>query len=477
MPPKKNANKKELENKKKKPETETDTETEPESVTDTVSESPSRRDEEKEEVEINVDNQPLCFEIPKIKENIFNSEPNIQISENINYPRFEYGFHHFIHQSKNYFNDETNKFEGKKKVWNVLNRYEPTIDNFSKSISDISKDYFKGTSKVEIVNYSFYKLWELLMYYDLVDLKKDSFVSGHILDNAGGFTQATMYYRDMFSNKSKNDKYNYISFKNNQIRKVEDNEIDKKLSDEKKVDVVKSEDDVKQNCDLITANGSFGNMNENLQEQEAPTMLVYEILAAMKNLKKNGNFVCRFLETFTDITIKIIAILSVLFDNVQFSKPLMSKLSSTERYAICTGFKFSENDKDLKKYISVLENIYEKMQKRKEGNNVVNIFMDFKIPRELIVSITNMNVIISNEHLKNINIIISFIRNQVYSGEEYHDKRNEQIEGAKYWTDLYLPKEDKIDSTRKKTEKIMEEALSITKERSKELNKTLVAVM
>jgi 23S rRNA U2552 (ribose-2'-O)-methylase RlmE/FtsJ len=491
MAPKKIGIKKELENKKKpKPETESESESEStvtattesettESET-TESETPETKETEKEQsdniAEIDIKTQPLCFEIKKIKENIFNFKQNIQLSENINYPKFEYGFHHFIHQSKNYINDETKKFEGKKKVWNVLNRYEPVIDNYQQGIAEISKDYFKEISKVDIVNYSFYKLWEIFMYFDLIDLKQDGITTAHILDNTGAFTQATMFYRDMFSKKSKNDKYNFINYKEGTINNIVTIDIDKKLSDDKRIIITKSSDDIKQKCDLITADGGFGEMNENLQEQESPTMLIFEILSAIKNLKKNGHFVCKFIETFTDITLKIISILAFLFDNIYFVKPLLSKLSSSERYVVCMNFKYGENDKELKNVISILENMLDQMMKRKEGSNVVDMFSDFKIPKEIIVSISNMNVMFSNEHFRNISGIITFIRNQVYSGEEYHEKRNEQIEGTKYWTNLYLPKPENIDNARKKIKKLSEESLNISNKNMRKLNKSLIEV-
>ena len=173
---------------------------------------------------------------------------------------------------------------------------------------------------------------------------------------------------------------------------------------------------------------------------------------------------------------KIISLLSNLFDNVYFSKPLLSKLSSCEKYAVCMNFKYNENDKELKKCISMLENIGGLIKKQKESN-VVDIFSDFKVPREMIVSVTNMNIIFSNQHLKNINNIVTFIRNQVYSGEEYHDKRNEQIEGTKYWTGFYLPKPDDINKTRDKAQTIMKKSLSMTENERKLLNSKLVDIV
>jgi 23S rRNA U2552 (ribose-2'-O)-methylase RlmE/FtsJ len=480
MPPKKNTEKKDV---KKEIKEEIKKEIKKEIIESSDLESKDNKKEEKEEKEeIDVRVYPLCFKISESKKLIFDSVDNVQFSENINYPKFEYGFHHFIHQSKNYLNDETKKFEGKKKVWNVLNRYGTSIDNYSQSITDISKTYFESVSKIEVINNSFYKLWELFMYYDLVDFKKENFISAHITDNAGAFAQSTIYYRDIFSKKaSKNDKCYNVELKENEIKNVIIQEVDKKFSDfyekEKRFISVKSEDEIKQKCDFVTADGGFGEMNENLQEQESTGLVLYEILSAIKILKKGGNFICRFTETFTNISIKIISLLTNLFNDVSFSKPLLSNLSSCEKYAICMNFKYNENDKDLKKCISVLENIIGTIKKQKD-NNVVDIFSEFNINnnRELIISVTNMNIIFSNQHLKNINNIITFIRNQVYSGEEYHDKRNEQIEGTQYWTGFYLPKSDEINKIREKAQSIMQKSLSMAENEKKLLNNKLILI-
>jgi 23S rRNA U2552 (ribose-2'-O)-methylase RlmE/FtsJ len=482
MPPKKNTEKKD--NKITKQEKEIQIQKKDETKQEKEDET-NEKDEEYLDIDINI--FPLCFyiDLDSAKKNyIFEQSDKItvQTSENINYPQFEYGFHHFIHQSKNYLNDETKKFEGKKKVWNVLNRYEPIIDNYQQTMIEIVKKYFESNlnNKLEITNYSFYKLWELFMYYDLTDLKKENFISAHLLDNAGAFTQATTFYREMFAKKNNdNDKHYFIEYENNSINNVHIQEINKKFMDyyekEKKLIYVKSEEQIKIKCDLVTADGGFDDMNENLQEQESPDLILHEILSAIKILKKGGTFIFKFFETFTDVSIKIFILLSNLFAKIQICKPHLSKLSSCEKYAICIDFKFNDKDKELKKCISVLENIIEQIRKHK-NSNIVDIFIDYDVKnnRDIILSIINMNIIFSNYHFKILSKIVAFIRNQVYSGDEYHENRNQQIEGTKYWTDLYLPKSEDINKTRNKTQEIIENSLSYSKKKYKNLKKNLI---
>lgn len=459
MAPKKNTQY--SKNSKKKQESESENESESESNTD-KSTNNSENSENKtytfveDKKYLDSDIYPQCFEFKKNKENktIFQSNNNVVFSENMEFPSFEYGFHHFVHQSKNYLNDETKKFEGRKKVWNVLNRYETNIDNYTQSISDIAKKYFSEFSKVDITSNSFYKSWELYTYFDMIDIKKENFISAHLFDGLGNFSQSTILFRDVFCKKglSKNDKCNL--FDNEKIKNVDNMQLDDKFKDfyEKEKRLINNKTlNLKQKCDFVTADGGFGELNENLQEKESPNLLMYEIISAIKLLKKGGVFVCKFFETFTKTSLKFIAILSELFEKIYFVKPLMSKSSSNEKYAVCLNFIYGESDKEYKHILESLEKLYEKMSKISEKENIVNIYSEYNIPKELIIMATNMNISLSNNNFKQIGRIIKFIRNQVYSGEEYHENRDVQIEGTKYWTGLYFDD----DAIKEKTKNII----------------------
>ena len=107
---------------------------------------------------------PIIVELPQIKDSIFSTDANVSHSTNIDYPRGEYGFHHFIHASKNKM-EILKKFEGKKKVYLVMNKFERYVDNYDQSIGNMSKEYFKLDSKPDILSRGFYKLWEILLLF------------------------------------------------------------------------------------------------------------------------------------------------------------------------------------------------------------------------------------------------------------------------------------------------------------------------
>jgi hypothetical protein len=231
-------------------------------------------------------------------------EPNPVIHHDIDYAKFALGFHHWIHASKSKTN-VFNQYANKKKVYQVVNGYERYIDDYDESIGKVSQKYFENGSQPNILSRAFYKLWEMLFMFDLIDISKENFMSAHLAEGPGSFIQATMFFRDMFCKKgvSKNDRFYAITI-HPEDTKGHVPELEKKFIDfyaeekprrfyqhvtfdKKQVggDLSKDNGDltnpntlknfyggsnstVKDKVDFITADGGFEWVNENIQEQE-----------------------------------------------------------------------------------------------------------------------------------------------------------------------------------------------------------------
>ena len=150
-------------------------------ITDnTITENTTNKEEE--QFTINQDYIPLYNTLIDPEINIFSKNNDVKFSSNIDYPRFAFGFQHFIHQSKDKM-ERTKEFEGKKKVYQVLNHFERYIDNYDEDIGKTSKQYFDlGKNKPDILSRGFYKLWEILMIYDLIDVNNKNFTSAHLAE-------------------------------------------------------------------------------------------------------------------------------------------------------------------------------------------------------------------------------------------------------------------------------------------------------
>src|ERR1700679_1733505 len=122
----------------------------------------------------NIYNMQVIYEISSDKK-ILDHSPDTLFSRDIDYPTFTLGFQHYIHQTKLKMY-VTNQFEDKKKIYLVLSQYEVVIDDVEagSDIKSACEEYFDVK---EIVGRTFYKLWEILFLFDIIDLKDDNFTT------------------------------------------------------------------------------------------------------------------------------------------------------------------------------------------------------------------------------------------------------------------------------------------------------------
>ena len=462
--------------------------------------------------DINKDYIPVAFKLPQLNKKDDITDTNVIsapskdgltktiFSTNIDYPKFSLGFHHYIHQSKDKM-EIVEDFQGKKRVYLVMNRFERYIDDYDESIGNVSKEYFsKLGNQPNILSRAFYKLWELLFMFDLVPLDQTNFISAHLAEGPGSFIQATMFYRDMFAKKgqSKNDKYHAITLHPEDIKKhipplaesfvkyyskekpsrfMQHRTVPKgaaKQSGGKKSngDITKTgniklfQDDMKgKKAHFVTADGGFEWKNENTQEQEAFKLILGEVVTALKIQAKGGNFVLKMFETFTSTSLKIMCILSSFYDNVYAVKPLTSRKSNSEKYMVCLGYKDPAN---ASKKIGELEKLLDEFIKHK-NMQLVDIYPDYDIPRDYSTTVTKLNTTIANRQFISINEIVDFIEKQNYRGDEYKERREMQIDAAAHWTNTFLPTTQEFDKKKKDIEKARD---NITK-----FNDNLVTVL
>lgn len=352
------------------------------------------------------------------KESIFSEDPNINFSSNVDYPRSEFGFHHFIHASKNKL-EVLKQFENKKKVYLIHNQFEPHVENDPNAVDEVTKQKFK----IDDVHRNFYKMWEILSIFGLSD-NSSSMISAHLGENTGGFVQAMCFYRDDLAKKSsKGDKYYVETDAIKNASKSTIDSIKSKITSQKEISDNK--------CDLVTSDVNINMANLNVYEQYAVDQILNQIITMSNLLKKGGSFVCKFYETFSMTSMKMITILSELFENMYFIKPLMSELSSSEKFAVCVGFKPD------KKAISALNAIQKILKSKSDKMNVTDLFESYQIPRQTLIGVINLNCVMSNYQFKSINAIVNFIKKEIYFGEEFHDKSAEQLECSKYWTQMF----------------------------------------
>jgi hypothetical protein len=445
----------------------------------------------------NSDYLPVIYKLPNIKDDILKYKISPEFSPNIDYPRFSLGFHHYIHQNKDKM-EIIKEFENKKKVYFVMSKFERYIDDYKYDIGHISKAYFDIEPKPDILSRAFYKIWELFFMFDLVSVDKPKFISAHLAEGPGSFIQATMFYRDKFGTKSvtSKDKYHAVTLhpeeykeniqplenkfieyykKENPIRFVQHRTYPRKiartssekdngdLTDPKTIKLF-SDNFIKDKAHLVTADGGFHWKNENIQEQEAMKLILAQIVLALKIQAIDGNFVCKIFESFTQTTLKFIAILCSLYNEVYIVKPIMSRKSNSEKYAVCIGYK-GTSEKNINNIESVLE-----LALTKKNENIVNLFPEFEIPVEFRATMIKLNTAISNRQLVSINEIVDFIQQQNYRGDVYHERRQEQINATQYWLDRFFVDKSKFETLKKN---IKNDTVELIKKNDKKIDEIL----
>ena len=336
------------------------------------------------------------------------------------------------------------RFKGKN-FYHVTNPYEHVINNNNEEKSDIntySKLYFDNVS-LHIVSRAFYKIWEILMLFDPVPLTKP-LISAHLAEAPGSFVQSLMYYREKFYTNHSKDEHYTIS--------LEDKDVPAFKKDFKrvypKVKIYEQDggdlttrksitgfEKFTKKADLVTADGGFVWTNENYQEQEAFRLILGEIITNFKIQNTGGTFILKIFETFTDVSFKLIALLSATYDKTYIFKPYTSRPSNSEKYIICKGFKGVST-----KFIENLMKLLEEMNdKEKADQKIANFLVGFELP-----SIYKNTFIFSSTRLMAtqfiaINKMVDFIKSNEYYGSQFQKYLKEQQEANDSWVQMFYP--------------------------------------
>jgi 23S rRNA U2552 (ribose-2'-O)-methylase RlmE/FtsJ len=416
----------------------------------------------------------ILFQLINIDDDIFKQIKkngfNASYSKFLCQPQFKNGFNIFIHASKDKMAIVEDPKYKNKNFYYVTNPFEHTIINNSKNKTDIStysKLYFDiNKSKLNILSRAFYKLWEILTIFDLLDNKK--LVSAHLAEAPGSFVQALVFFREKFYKKSEYDKDEHyvISIKEEGVPtfkkdfKLEYPRVKLYEQDGGDLTSLKSIDKFikfSKKANLITADGGFIWNDENYQEQESYKLIIGEIITALKIQEKDGSFILKIFEIYTDISIKIISILCSIYKVVYITKPYTSRPSNSERYLICKKYK-GIDDTIIKKLEELLEEIT-----TNEQNNLflVDILPNYTINTELKNIINLSSIVLSNIQHISINKMIKYIYSNNYYGDIYYKYLEEQQNANDFWTQTFYPIDAKdIKYVKKNIEQLINTSLS-----------------
>lgn len=311
-------------------------------------------------------------------------------------PQFSLGFHYYINQSYELFNNAT-KNQGNKTFYWVINGFEMYLTDQEKKNELVDKVVlFTGLNKTDLDDPMFLQMWEIFMLSEL--FKKTNKI--HITSDKAKFITSAI---DVFTKKIVKSSYEIVS---------------------------NSSNDSNNDMSIITLSN-----NKSLLETEP--LVFKEILSnvnnSLTNLKNGGSLIVELDDLFTLPTNKLLFLLRSLFGNAYIYKPYYSRPTDSQKYLVCTNF-------DKKMY----DSISKKLQKSvalvtKESKFVVDFMSDIDIPANFKSVINFINIKIAGEQHKYKNKIMSYINSEDYFGQEYQDASNRQLDCTEYFLSHFCP--------------------------------------
>lgn len=303
-------------------------------------------------------------------------------------------------------NVDLNKWEKYKKLHNNF-EYIYTSSNKSKNISDIIP-----------ISRSYFKLHEIIKDFNINNLE----YCACIAEGPGGFINSLLNYTNnikniygitLLSNDRKIPFWSSKLFFNPKIilnKNKNTGDIYIKKTSDNFINSVKK-------CNLVTADGGFDYSNDfNKQELLSYKLIYSEIYIALNIQNDNGTFVLKVFDLFYHKTIQLLYLLYLSYDELYIYKPTVSRISNSEKYIICKGYKGFN-----KEIIDILSKYY---------NNVENLYIE--IPNKFIEVIKEYNNIFVKNQINYINEILKFdckninrrIENQIKYSKEWCEKYN-----------------------------------------------------
>lgn len=233
-----------------------------------------------------------------------------------------------------------------------------TWDKYKKYTNDYelvftSMDMHKSISKYVPISRSFFKMWEILHYFEK-SFSNEQSRCFFMAEGPGGFVEAFSKWR---GDRLRNDDIFVTTLVNADDKSVPSLRIPKWVSKgskqfgilygpKKNGDICDIEnmngiiEEVGLNsCHIVTGDGGFDfSANFNDQEYMSTVLVVCEVLLALQIQKENGTFVLKMYDISLHSSFQIITLLQKSYKSVQIIKPRTSRPANSEKYLVCTGY-------------------------------------------------------------------------------------------------------------------------------------------
>ncbi len=316
------------------------------------------------------------------------------------------------------------EIDGQQDAWDRYKKYTNPYEYIHTPVP-LSK---MSICKLKPLSRSFYKMIEMANIIDLLDLLPTPFKSFHFAEGPGGFIEAIC---QLTKNNIVNTHYAMTLIDNNDITVPGWKKSRNFLENHSNVIIDSGADKTgnlfipenlkhcmqkyKQQIHLVTADGGFDFSTDfNKQELSGLQLLLAQVIYAITVQKLGGYFIIKFFDTFTQPSIDIIYILSIIYTDIQIIKPCTSRHANSEKYIICNKFCLADSSALVEKLSTILFDMLKNDKPPKR-------FLKSPPPYYFVVRLEECNAILGQQQLESISSTLSLIENS----------RNDKIENMK----------------------------------------------
>lgn len=269
---------------------------------------------------------------------------------------------------------------------------------------------FPSIATYNPISRSYFKLWEMIHdFKDEIKLPEDPITTVFLADAPGGFGEAFINYRERWKDNREKDqlfgmslratnkiipnwKFNSDYCQKHNLKLFYGESGTGSIYDIDNInDLVKACG--KNNVYFLTADGGFDFSSDfNNQEEMSLRLILCEIYTALLLQKEGGSFVLKIYDIHIKCTMKMLYILKLFYEELNFLKPLSSRPANSEKYVMCTNFRKGNFDK----YNEVLDLLKFNVQHFKHNYTL----KEFSVPQLFLYDILRYNrTYITNQSL------------------------------------------------------------------------------